>query len=205
MWHEDQHASLNIDWAATLFHCFGCEIGGGVVRLGELVGDPLRTNTRSYLQIGTEGRNLVDKWGSSSSLRLGEALKRLDEGHPDKTRARDVAECGQRFRPGKCSSCAREPAFPINCGVQLCPNCGGMCLAIDWRRHERSLPEMMTILVLRTPAAVTRPASLRKVRARFREWRKRVDLSAGLHGARFERRDAQLSPIILHLGPVGYG
>ncbi len=37
-WHPDVHPSLSVHWEAALFHCFGCEVGGGVVALRHLVG-----------------------------------------------------------------------------------------------------------------------------------------------------------------------
>jgi hypothetical protein len=62
LWHREQKASLHIDWVAAIFHCFGCDAKGGVVRLRELLGVP-RPNTRSYLQKTTEGGPSVGNWG----------------------------------------------------------------------------------------------------------------------------------------------
>ena len=59
------------------------------------------------------------------------------------------------------------------------------------------MPAEMRILVLRPPDALSGPGSLKKLRARFRQWRERNGLTAGLHGARFERRGGVLTPEIL--------
>jgi hypothetical protein len=29
-WHPDEHPSLSVHWGAAVFHCFGCEVGGGI-------------------------------------------------------------------------------------------------------------------------------------------------------------------------------
>jgi len=39
IFHDDSSESLSIDLTRGLFHCFGCDIGGGVRRFAELVGD----------------------------------------------------------------------------------------------------------------------------------------------------------------------
>jgi len=36
-WHDDRHPSLSVHWGAAVFHCFGCEVGGGIGTLRRLV------------------------------------------------------------------------------------------------------------------------------------------------------------------------
>jgi len=36
-WHADEHPSLSVHWTAAVFHCFGCEVGGGIGTLRRLV------------------------------------------------------------------------------------------------------------------------------------------------------------------------
>src|SRR5204862_3524207 len=38
-WHPDLEASLHVQWELAIFHCFGCERGGGVRELRVLVLD----------------------------------------------------------------------------------------------------------------------------------------------------------------------
>jgi hypothetical protein len=36
-WHPDAHPSLSVHWTAAVFHCFGCQVGGGIGTLRRLV------------------------------------------------------------------------------------------------------------------------------------------------------------------------
>lgn len=87
-----------------------------------------------------------------------------------------------------CSQCARTPAYPISCSDPLCLRCMPGRLAADWERHNASLPEKLTLLRLRSRDLWGIPSDvLKKVRSRFREWRARSGIGAGIYGARLDR------------------
>ncbi len=41
LFHEEKTPSLSIDLEKGVFHCFGCDAGGGVKDFAQLVGEPL--------------------------------------------------------------------------------------------------------------------------------------------------------------------
>ena len=99
------------------------------------------------------------------------------------------------FRVGRCTSCARTPAFPISCGHPLCGRCMPGRLAADWLRNRASLPPRLSVLLLRPrDIGAGQPGALKKVRTRFGDWRKRVGLSAGIYGCRL---DAESGAVIM--------
>jgi hypothetical protein len=103
-------------------------------------------------------------------------------------RCRSVRDCRHYFRVGKCSQCARTPAYPISCGDPLCLRCMPGRLAADWERHNASLPEKLTLLRLRPRDLWGVPSDvLKKVRSRFREWRARSGIGAGIYGVCLDR------------------
>jgi hypothetical protein len=175
-WHDDRAPSLSVNWETALFHCFGedCKVGGGRAALRRLLGK----DTPTYRQ---EGAPIVGNLGcvEEEVERLVAALEAL--GQADK--ARKLRTCKATFAVGQCTGCGKLPVFPLSCGVPLCPRCSSGRLAADWKEHEGSIPESSTFLRL-TPRDFwgTNRQSLRKVRNRFREWRERCHLAAGLYG-----------------------
>ena len=206
-WHDDRSPSLSINWDAAVFYCFSerCGARGGIGSLRRRVG----ADTPSYRQLpdvgGTsdEGSNedhlSGDKLGcadiDTATERLSAALETLggDE------RARAVRDCRAFFRVGKCTSCARTPAFPISCGHPLCIRCMPGRLAADWARHRASLPAKVNVMLLR-PKGIAGGCTgvLKAVRSRFSEWRKHAGIEAGMYGGRLDR---ELGAVIMLATP----
>jgi hypothetical protein len=46
IFHDDRTASLSVDVAGGIFHCFGCGVKGGILRFAELVGEILPRRPR---------------------------------------------------------------------------------------------------------------------------------------------------------------
>lgn len=196
------HPSLSVNWDAAVFYCFSehCNVKGGIGRLRRLLG----VRTPSYRQSGdaggagtarTSGDHLSgDKLGcqdtDAATERLALGLAELGSTH-----AQAVTECRSSFRVGKCTSCARTPAYPISCGHPLCVRCMPGRFAADWRRHASAMPEAMHILELR-PHGLTPGSSgvLKQVRGRFRDWRARSGVTDGIYGARL---DAAVGAVVL--------
>jgi len=199
-WHPDSFPSLSINWEAALFYCFSvhCDAHGGIGSLRRLV----RGDTPTYRQgwnntpednhgcradtrkVHLSGDNLGCDDVDAASERLAAGLEQLGLHQ----RSRPVRDCRHFFRVGKCTQCARTPAYPISCGDPLCPRCMPGRLAADWERHNASLPEKLTLLRLR-PRDLWGIHSdvFKKVRSRFREWRTRSDIGAGIYGVRLDR------------------
>jgi hypothetical protein len=198
-WHHDRLPSLSVNWEAAVFYCFSVHCGarGGIGSLRRRV----RGDTPSYRQWGNGAgdnhqRNACDGRDDSSGDNLGcadvdAATERLASGLEHlglHQRCRSVRDCRHYFRVGKCSQCARTPAYPISCGDPLCLRCMPGRLAADWERHRASLPEKLTLLRLRPRDLWGIPSDvLKKVRSRFRQRRGRSDIAAGVYGARLDR------------------
>lgn len=194
-WHDDKVPSLSINWAAALFHCFSesCLVGGGVGALRRLLGK----HTPAYRQ----GR------GSLSDGNLGcveEEVERLTKaltalGQEDK--AQKVRDCKKVFAVGRCTGCAASPAYPLTCGHRLCPRCMPGRLAADWKDHQGSIPDRLTLLKL-VPRDFwgSDRGALQKVRNRFREWGARAGVAGGLYGIRL---DLKLGAVVLLALPSG--
>ncbi len=198
-WHRDRLPSLSINWEAAVFYCFSVHCGahGGIGSLH----DRVRTDTPTCRQwtVGAAdshgritddrgedhpGDNLgcADVDAATEHLALGLEQLGLHE------RGRSVRDCRHYFRVGKCTQCARTPAYPISCSDPLCPRCMPGRLAADWERHRAALPEKLTLLRLRPRGPAGIPSGvLKRIRSRFREWRGRSHIGAGVYGARLDR------------------
>jgi hypothetical protein len=186
-WHNDREPSLSINWAAAIFNCFStwCDKRGGIGTLRRL----LDRDTPTYRQMAVRspedvsaGDNLGCIDVEAEQARLAAALDELGEVE----RAQKLRDCRQSFRVGKCTNCARTPAYPLSCGDAFCLRCMPGRLAADWQRHEKSLPPRLTLLRLRPTEAIVPHHALKKVRGRFREWRKREHVASGIYGVRLD-------------------
>ncbi len=191
-WHDDREPSLSVNWDAALFYCFSttCGVRGGIKDLRRLLGE----DTPSYRQgnehtedHATDGEDHLhgDNWGCDEDAEwLAKGLEEIGLSE----RARRVRECRKQFRVGKCGSCARTPAFPISCSEPLCLRCMPGRLAADWARNESCLPASLNLLRLVPRNLVGDSVGvLKTVRSRFREWRPRAGIEAGVYGARVAR------------------
>ncbi len=202
-WHEDTRPSLGVNWDGALFYCHACNVGGGLVALRRLLGEP----EAPYLEPGGNGdtprlatsRGTVSKSGVSTReaperlrRRLSAGLARLEAAGIDglpairnrQPWAEAVAGCHQTFRVFRCLSCGAYPAFPVSCGFPLCPVCAPGRLAADWRRHEERLPDRMTLFRLEPLRPAAGSGAVRRLRNRFNEWRKAHGPKAGVYGVR---------------------
>jgi hypothetical protein len=184
-WHEDRHPSLSINWTSAIFHCFSpnCDKRGGLGAIRKLLG----LNTPSCRQRAhATGRSSGDKLGcldvDAMTERLANALQELGEDE----RAQQVRDCRRYFRVGKCTTCARTPAYPLSCGDPLCVRCMPGRLAADWERNQAALPPRLTLLRLRPGEPLEITGALKKVRGRFGDWRRRVGVASGLYGVRLD-------------------
>jgi hypothetical protein len=102
-------------------------------------------------------------------------------------KARKVRDCKKVFAVGNCTNCTASPVYALSCGQRFCPRCMPGRLAADWKDHEGSIPESLTLLRLR-PRDLwgINSAGIKKVRNRFNEWRKRTGLAGGIYGIRLE-------------------
>jgi Bifunctional DNA primase/polymerase, N-terminal len=194
-WHADRRPSLSINWDAALFCCFSeqCQARGGIGSLRRRVG----ADTPSYRQWAHSGNTSSDRGeedhlsgDKSGCLNFDAATERLAVGLEDLDldgRAQAVRDCHAFFRVGKCTSCARTPAFAISCSHPLCVRCMPGRLAADWGRHRASLPATVNIVMLRPRNVVAGSRGvLKTVRSRFAEWRKRAGARAGIYGGRLD-------------------
>lgn len=198
-WHHDRLPSLSVNWEAGVFYCFSVHCGarGGIGSLRQRV----RGDTPSCRQGADSARanhrhSASDRADDSSGDNLGcadvdAATERLASGLEQlglHRRGRSVRDCRRYFRVGRCTQCARTPAYPISCSDPLCPRCMPGRLAADWEQHRASFPETLTLLRLRPRDSWGIPSNiLKKVRSRFREWRARSGITAGVYGARLDR------------------
>lgn len=196
-WHADRAPSLSVHWEAALFHCFSpaCGVQGGLGRLRRL----LAVDTPSYRQ-GGEAAGSGDKWGYGDVEEEAERLARGYERLGEHGRAQAVRGCRRFFRVGRCSGCERRPAFPLSCGDGLCPRCLPGRLAADWRRHGGALPERFDLWRLWPRGLAGAPGAVAKARGRFREWRRRAGLEAGVYGVRWDR---ERGAAVLLMTPAG--
>ena len=195
-WHDDRSPSLSVNWEAAVFFCFSpaCGKRGGLRDLRRLVGADTPSYRQSTPLLGARAWGQVkdDPSGDKSGCvdvafhvaRLADGLNELG----DFDKVSDVRSCRTMFRVGKCTSCARTPAFPISCGHPLCPRCMPLRLAADWIKHGSSMPESFTLLRLRPTGPLPNNGKLRAVRSRFAEWRKRSGVAAGIYGVRSDRQ-----------------
>jgi hypothetical protein len=202
-WHDDRTPSLSVNWVAAIYCCFSehCQARGGVNSLRRRV----RGDTPSYRQrADVENRPpdrrerdylSGDKLGCADVDAATERLASGLDGLRLRERATAVRGCRTTFRVGKCTACARTPAFPISCSDPLCIRCMPGRLAADWKRHRTSLPPRVNVVRLCPRNLGSSSAGiLRTVRSRFREWRPRAGLTAGVYGARL---DANHGAVIL--------
>ena len=208
-WHEDDRASLGVNWKATVFicHATSCAVQGGIGTLRRLVSESKtpRLNGSTTSKARNNGSppangapTAVKLGGSQSGLSVVAAQRRLSEAlvnAGENAASQEVLRCSTQFKVGVCTECGRRPAYPVTCKHPLCPKCMPGRLAADWKRHQGSMPGSMTLLQL-TPTDVG-TSELKVVRSRFAEWRKRVGLSAGIYGVRLTAADGELSPDVL--------
>lgn len=192
-WHDDRSPSLSINWDAAVFYCFaeGCDARGRIGSLRRLVGVDTPTYRQWRDAAGTSKEETHPSGDKSGCSDLDEATARLSTGLKElglDELAQSVTDCRAFFRVGKCTSCARTPAFPISCGHPMCIRCMPGRLGADWGRHRASLPAKVNIVLLR-PRSITAgtPGVLKSVRSRFVEWRRRADVKAGMYGGRLDR------------------
>ncbi len=188
-----------MNWDAAVFYCFSvhCDARGGPKSLERRV----RSDTPSYRQDleGEEtqlsGDNL--RCSEAATERLAAAYERLGL----RERAEAVRGCRRSFRVGKCMACARTPAYPLSCGDPFCVRCMPGRLAADWQRHGGALPGRFDLFHL-VPRDLPgdRAGILKRVRSRFREWRARAGIRAGIYGVRWDR---QWGAVVLLAIPAG--
>ena len=210
-WHHDSLPSLSINWEAALFYCFSVHCGarGGIGSLRRLVHADTPTYRQEPNNAGDNHQRRADNGKDHfSGDNLGcddvdAATERLASGLEQlglHQRSRSARDCRHYFRVGKCTQCARTPAYPISCGDSLCLRCMPGRLAADWERHNASLPAKLTLLRLRPRDLWGIPSDvLKKVRSRFREWRARSGIGAGIYGVRLDRTSGAV--ILLAIPP----
>lgn len=187
LWHDDEQASLSINWDAAVFKCHaGCG-QGGLAELRRLSGEPtpplppptpVRASSKSAFALRVDPER--------ERHRLVHAMKQ--SGHDwgfDRNTGRskweDVIECQVAMIKYECPS-GHRLARPKSCGFPLCPICVRMRLVSDFRRHAKNLPVRLSLFV----ATPDEPVSdRRELGLWFRRWRRRHSPSAGIYGPRF--------------------
>jgi len=184
----------------SVFYCFApsCGVRGGLKALRGLLGE----HTPAYRQQGAAtDESYGDKSGCRPDVegqraRLVAAFKRLRL--PE--RAQAVGDCRRFYRVGKCTNCARTPAYPISCGDPLCLCCMPGRLLADWDRRRDALPPALDVYRLWPTGVGSSEGVLRRTRGRFAEWRKRDGIGAGIYGLRL---DAERRAAVLLAVPAG--
>jgi hypothetical protein len=173
--HQDKHEggtrSLSVDWESCQFKCHSprCGIHGGISKLRNLAGEtpPFMDSMSNYEQ----GRVLQRE-------RLVKALRDAGEN----ASADAVQSCHRDYRAYRCKSCGKAPAYPISCGLPLCPSCLASRFFSFWEKHKAKLVGPLSLVLLTNdenfPLA---KVSMKKVRDRFKEWRQRRNLECGLY------------------------
>lgn len=198
LWHDDEQASLSVNWDAAVFKCFaGCG-QGGVGELRRLVGEsspPPRAlrivNERhaSYTRIDPE----IER------ARLVRAMKDSGFSWPfDRTTGRatweDVLECHVVLVKRQCAN-GHRVAYPKSCGFPLCSACVPSRLRADFKRHLENLPDRCALLRITPPEGLT---DRNDISAWFRKWRRGSALAAGFYGVRL----AVGAPDVLLVAPA---
>lgn len=194
--HNDRHPSLSVNWAAAIYYCFSpaCNKHGGWRSLARELGVDPPTYRQSRDHMPSEVAPLGDNLGcreadvDAQTIRLADALVELDLHE----RAQAARACRTYFRAGKCTNCARHPAHPISCGDPLCIRCMPGRLEADWTRRRGDLPESLTFVRLRPRHVISVVGARKTVSARFRDWRKRKGVEAGIYGVRLSSAGAEV-------------
>ncbi len=168
---EGGRASLSVDWQGCQFKCHSprCGVHGGIAKLRRLAGEtpPFVARMSSYEQEGVSERD-----------RLVMALRDAGEA----ASADAVQSCHRDYRAYRCRGCGKTPAYPISCGLPLCPACMASRFFAFWEKHKGKLEGPLSLVLLtrdeRFPLA---KAAMKKARERFKEWRQRRKLECGLY------------------------
>lgn len=216
-WHPERDPSLHVNWRAANFYCFGCEEQGGIRRLRELVGAPLPPtyNPSSDLQgaIG-EGLQLGGKAARQERDRLVGGLIELGEVE----RAERMRLCREATLDAtdvdlEAYACPNGDSAPVkacmnSCDDPQCPTCMPWRLGSDWNHHwdkagcaARSGLTLARLTAAETSVGLDDWQYLKRIRGRFREWRRGRPIGGGLYGTTVKREgDAWRAEILMAVG-----
>lgn len=189
-WHADGEASLHVLWESAVFWCLGCERGGGLVDLRELVECSVSPRTFpdgeadvSFGDRGTfRGEELVEHVASLVDALLTGTFN-VD--------GQQLRECRQHVLTYQCAEGhafaprgRRGSPTPLSCDASgaICPRCGPARFLVDARAADGGLPERVHAfrLIARTPGRELLDLGLsRRLTARLKAYRKSHGLTAG--------------------------
>lgn len=204
-WHSDGEPSLHVLWDAAVCWCLGCQQGGGLRALRELVPSGANGSPRKFPNdesLIPSGDRVTYGGGDDLVQRIAGLVDQLPMGTFN-VEGRHLRECRQYVLTYDCGAGhsfaprdERGDPTPLSCDASaaICPKCSTPRFLVDARAADGGLPERVHCfrLIARTPGLELFDTGLnRRLTARLKDYRQRHALTAG---------DAARS---LHLEPSG--